>query len=292
MWNHPGVPPIAAATTLGPIRLTVADLPRARAFYESVLGLRVQADDGAALVLGAENGRPLVELVGRGDAAPRARGASGLFHLALLFPSRRALADALRRVATAGWRLEGASDHLVSEALYLSDPEGNGIELYCDRPRAQWTREETGELRMATLALDVDSLLAEASDELVAAVPADTALGHVHLQVAALEPAERFYADVLGFEVMTRSYPGALFVAAGGYHHHIGLNTWASRGGPRNLPGTCGLERFVVELPDAAERERIAARLAEAGVEARETDDGLLATDPFGNDVLLRVAGG
>jgi catechol 2,3-dioxygenase len=279
-------PAIPAATTLGPVRLAVADLPRVQAFYETALGL-VARDDGAVLALGAADGPPLVELIQRADAAPRPPRASGLFHLALLLPSRAALADALARVARAGAPLAGASDHLVSEALYLADPEGNGIELYRDRPRAEWTYDG-GELRMATLPLDLRDLLAEATDEDAGThgIAPGTAMGHVHLQVAELAPAEAFYGDLLGFDVTVRGYPGALFLAAGDYHHHVGLNTWASRGGPPNAPSSRGLERFVVVLPHAEALEAIAARLRAAGA-SRHDEAGLHATDPFGNELLL-----
>ena len=282
---------IDAATALGPVRLTVADVPRVRAFYERALGLRPLAHGDEALVLGTPGGTRLVELKERADAAPRGGGASGLFHLALLYPSSVELARALRRVVQASGQLTGASDHLVSEALYLSDPEGNGIELYRDRPREEWTHGPNGELQMATLPLDLPALLAAApEDEVAAAIPDGTRMGHVHLQVSDLEPAEAFYAGVLGFDVMVRSYPGALFVAAGGYHHHIGLNTWASRGGPPNAPSARGLDRFVVQLPSDDALAAVAARLAEAGSATRSEDGGLLVADPFGNEVLLRPA--
>lgn len=282
---------IDPATTIGAVRLTVADLPRVRTFYEQALGLRALAEDpdDGVVVLGTGNGTQLLELVGRADAPLRTRSACGLFHLALLYPTRTGLAHALRRLLRAGAELEGASDHLVSEALYLSDPEGNGIELYRDRPREEWTHEPGGELRMATLPLDLRALFAEApTGDVAAAIPEGTRMGHVHLQVADLASAEAFYAGLLGFDVMVRGYSGALFLAAGGYHHHIGLNTWASRGGAPNEPGTRGLDRFVVQLPDADALAAVAARLAQAGVATRDEDGGLLVADPFGNGLLLR----
>lgn len=283
-------------TRVGRVRLAVADLAGVGAFYERVVGLRAlaPADDDGVLRLAAAGGGPaLVELAADASAPPRDRHASGLFHLALLVPDRPSLAQALRRVARAGWRIDGASDHLVSEALYLSDPEGNGIELYRDRPRAEWRRSADGELAMATLPLDLEDLLAEPAPPDDAGMPAGTAMGHVHLQVTDLAAAEAFYADALGFDVTVRDYPGALFVAAGGYHHHFGLNTWASAGGPPRDPAARGLRDVVVQLPSAAERDAVAARVAAAGYAVRsadDVDDDAIATDPFGIDVRLRAA--
>jgi catechol 2,3-dioxygenase len=292
-------PSLHPDTTLGPVELVVADLPRTSDFYERALGLRpLERDEDAGRVrLGTAAGTPLVELVGRADAAPRARRSSGLFHLALLLPSRAELALALRRLAAAGWQLDGASDHLVSEALYLTDPEGNGIEIYRDRPREEWRHEADGQIRMATLPLDLDAVVAELPDDARGAtfedpgVPDDARMGHVHLQVSDLAEAERFYHDTLGFDVVVRGYPGALFVSAGGYHHHVGLNTWASEGGVPNAPGTRGLARFVVVLPNETELGQVRARLAAAGAPTREADGGLVATDPFGNELLLTAGG-
>jgi catechol 2,3-dioxygenase len=300
---------LSPAIALGPIRLTVADLVGATAFYERAIGLRrlEGGDDEGVVRLGvAADGPALVELRADPAAPPRDRHASGLFHLALLVPDRRALARALRRVVKAGWRPDGASDHLVSEALYLSDPEGNGIELYRDRPRGEWQRSSSGELAMATLPLDLEDLARELADEAVhgadpatrggllavapdedAGMPAGTTLGHIHLQVAELDAAEAFYAGALGFDVTVRGYPGALFVAAGGYHHHLGLNTWASAGGPPADPAARGLRDFTLRLPSAAERDAAAARVAAAGHAVRGEGPDAVAIDPFGIAVRL-----
>ena len=276
------------ATHVGAVRLTVADLSRVTNFYEQVLGLTaVPADDGSVR-LGASDGPVLVELHGAGDAPAGDPRSPGLFHLAVLMPDRPALAMALARIASARWPLSGASDHLVSEALYLSDPEGNGIEIYRDRPRAEWPVRE-GQLAMATLPLDLEDLMAELGETsaLEPSAPAGSRMGHVHLQVSDLGPAQDFYAGVLGFEVMVRGYPGALFVSAGGYHHHLGLNTWNSAGSPPAPPGATGLESFEVVLPTPAERDRVLERVANAGLEAQPAPGGQLVRDPFGNGVLL-----
>lgn len=235
--------------------------------------------------------KPLIELAHRPGAPPRRPGTTGLFHLAILVPSRLDLAQAVRRLAAAGWSLTGASDHLVSEALYLDDPEGNGIEIYRDRERAEW-RYAGDELRMATLPLDLDRLLEElpGAGQQQATAPAGTRIGHVHLQVGDLAAAEAFYQGILGFDVTVRSYPGALFVSAGGYHHHIGLNTWAGHGAPPPPFGARGLDSFEVMLPTTEELERIDRNLSGAGIEARRETSGLFVSDPASNNMWLRTA--
>ena len=282
---------IAPETALGAVRLTVTDLARSRAFYEHAIGLRATELEAGAVGLGVPGGPALIEL--RGDsAAPRLnRRAPGLYHLAILLPTRSDLAFALARLVQAHWPLDGASDHLVSEALYLSDPDGNGIELYRDRPRSQW-RRDGDQLQMATLPLDLDDVIAElrGASELQGEVPAGTRIGHVHLQVSELGEAEAFYHGVLGFDVVVRGYPGALFVSAGGYHHHIGLNTWHSAGAAPAPAGSVGLRSFAIELPDERDLAAVLGRLEAAGVPTDVQPDGVLVRDPFGTGMLLTVA--
>jgi catechol 2,3-dioxygenase len=284
--------PIPSDTTLGPVRLAVADLDRQRAFYERAIGLSALESGGSSVRMGPAGGAPLVELAGEPDAIPRPPGTTGLFHVALLLPSRLELARSLRRVAAADWSLTGASDHLVSEALYTRDPEGNGIELYRDRPRDEWPRRN-GEVEMATLPLDLEDVARELETAAggTDGMPEDGRVGHVHLQVGDLAAAERFYHRLLGFDVTVRGYPGALFVSAGGYHHHVGLNTWAGEGAPAPPPGALGLRWFEVVLPGAGELERVAGRLREAGIDAEDRDGGLRVTDPSGNGVLITAGG-
>ena len=283
-------PATPAQMRLGAVRLAVADLDRAQRFYEQALGLRALDRDPDAVRLGADGETAVVELVGRPDAPRRPHGTTGLFHLAILLPGRADLARALRRVADAGWRFTGASDHLVSEALYLHDPDGNGIEIYRDRPREQW-RFVDGELQMDTLPLDLDSVLGELSgaDTEAHGMPAGTRIGHVHLNVADLSAAEDFYAGALGFDVTVRSYPGALFLSTGGYHHQIGVNTWAGEGAPAPPPGSLGLRRFELALPGAPELEQVERRLSAAGFDAKRDGDALHLADPSGNGILLRA---
>jgi catechol 2,3-dioxygenase len=246
---------------IGAVRLTVADLDREVEYYERAIGLRLLERDGALVRMGAD--AALLELEGDPDAPPAPPRSTGLFHVALLVPSRPELARALRRVVDAGERFTGASDHLVSEALYLRDPEGNGIEIYRDRPREQWTRSG-GEIAIDTIPLDLDGVLSELPADADGGMPAGTVVGHVHLQVADIDAARAFYIGELGFEVTAGRIPGALFVSRDGYHHHIGVNTWASRGGSPPPPGSRGLQWFEVRLPG----------------------DGLVA-DPSGNRLLL-----
>lgn len=282
---------LPAETYIGTVRLTVSDLERSRRFYEQVLGLRPADREDGTVSLTAGGDRVLIELRCDSSAPERDPGAPGLFHLAVLLPDRLQLAMALARLGTTRWPLGGASDHLVSEALYLSDPDGTGIEVYRDRPREQWRTRE-GSLEMATLPLDLKHLLGELGDveQVDPVAPPGTTIGHVHLQVSELEESEAFYVGVLGFEVTVRTYPGALFVSAGGYHHHIGLNTWHSQGAAPANPRALGLRSFEVVLPSSDDLENVLSRIRAAGLESETSAAGHLVRDPSGNGVLLRAA--
>jgi len=278
---------------MGAVRLTVNDLDSVRDFYRDAIGLTELEPEGGIVRLGVNDGpgQSIVELFGSPDAPHRPSGTSGLFHLAIVVPSRADLARALQRVAEAGWRLSGASDHLVSEALYLSDPEGNGIELYRDRPREEWPVRD-GVLQMDTLPLDLDGILGELRrEDGEASMPAGTRIGHVHLNVGDLAAAEAFYSGALGFDVTVRGYPGALFVSAGGYHHHLGLNTWTGEGAPPPPEGSRGLNQYEIRLPDSAQLAAEEDRLREGGFEPEREDDVVRVTDPSGNRVVLSASG-
>ncbi len=262
---------IDAATILGPVALTVSELDRSRAFYERSMGLRATELDDGTLALGVAGEKPLVEL--RGDtAAPRLnRRAPGLYHLAILMPTRLDLAFALARLAETRWPLDGASDHLVSEALYLSDPDGNGIEIYRDRPRTDWRYVTATNSRCRRWrSISTTKLLGElaGATELQAGAPPGTTIGHVHLQVADIPDAEAFYHKVLGFDVTARGYPGALFVSAGGYHHHLGLNTWHSAGASRAAP-ELGRTALVHDRSPGSGTARCGARADRRRVDSR-----------------------
>jgi catechol 2,3-dioxygenase len=281
---------IAPETEIGTVRLTVADLERSRAFYERAIGLRATQRENGSLALGVDGEPPLIELTADPAAPPLSRRATGLYHLAILLPSRGDLAVAIRRLADGRVALDGASDHLVSEALYLHDPDRNGIEIYCDRPPEVWPHVD-GSLEMASLPLDIDDILTELPSAIArdAVAPTGTRMGHIHLQVADLDSSEAFYSGVLGFDVMVKGYAGALFVSAGGYHHHIGLNTWQSRGAGAPPPGAIGLRSFEVALPDPDQLERVLERVGEAGIETERSGPAALVRDPSGNAVRLVV---
>jgi len=264
------------------VTLNVSSLEPMASFYEQAIGLERLGSAPGSEVLGA-GGEPVVELVEAPQAPLRPAGSTGLFHLAILEPDRQALAAALRRLLEAGASLDGASDHLVSEALYLRDPEGNGIEIYRDRPESEW-RWEGGEVAMATLPLDLAGLLSE--PEQGAGRPGEAVLGHVHMNVADLPAAVAFYTGVLGLDLTSGSYPGAAFVSADGYHHHFGLNTWNGAGAPAPAPGALGLSSVTLIVP-GQEAEAIAGRARAAGTPVGTDGGTLVVTDPDG--VALRI---
>lgn len=233
-------------------RLRVADLGRSQAFYAGVLGLvpgSISEAGGRTLALHAPGGaEPLLTLVETPGARPKPPGAPGLFHLALLVPDRPALARVLRRLAETRTPIHGLSDHGVSEAIYLEDPDGNGLELYADRPRERWHTAD-GKLVMFTRALDTGALIATTPDARAAGLPAGTVIGHIHLRTSSLAAAESFYTGPLGLSVSTREYPGALFLGADGYHHHVAVNTWGRPSPPGDHAYVyAGLERVEIAL--------------------------------------------
>ena len=279
---------IAASTTLGAVHLTVADLERSLAFYRNAVGLEVlgRADGTAAIGVGD---RELIVAVEEAGAGPSA-GYTGLYHVALLLPERSDLARWLAHASRDRVPLTGMSDHFVSEALYLRDPDGHGLEIYWDRPRESWEGQVAA--RMTTMPLDATDLMAEIGDpaaDRFDGIAAGTIVGHVHLKVASIPETDAFYREVLGFASMATLGAEATFLAAGGYHHHIGANVWESRGAPPPPPGTAALRHATVVLPDEAERDRILARVRGGGHEVGEDRGGPVVTDPSGNRLLLSV---
>jgi catechol 2,3-dioxygenase len=277
-------------THLGTVYLRVRELERSLAFYRDLLGLRVVPRvEGVTYLAASPAGPALLGLIEHPDAPPRPPRTIGLYHFALLLPERLDLARVVHRIMDHRWQIQGASDHSVSEAVYLADPDGNGVELYIDRPPDLW-RWEGGEVVMRTMPLDLPGLLLDFRDELESwtGIAAGTRVGHIHLHVSDLDRAESFYHGLLGFEVMTRSYPGALFLAAGGYHHHIGVNVWISAANPLPPDDAAGLLAFEVVLPDPALVRRIRDDAKRRGVETIPARDGFRLRDQDGNGVVLR----
>ena len=278
-------PVLPAALRLGPAHLTVADLDRSVAWYQRALGLRVHRHEPteAALGAGAEDVVVLHE-----DVAARPAGRhAGLYHVALLLPTREELARATVRLAHTRTPVQGASDHGTHEALYLADPDGNGLELAADRPRTQWPTPEEEFSRGGPAPLDVDSLLATVADEPPAErVGPGLTVGHVHLHVGDVGEALAFYRDVVGFEVWAQ-LPSAAFVSAGGYHHHLAFNVWRGPGVPKAPEGAIGLRHWTVVLPGRADVAAVRARLEAAGLPAEADGDGFVTRDPW--HIALRV---
>jgi catechol 2,3-dioxygenase len=265
--------PLPPETRIGRVRLRVADLDRAQDFYSRALGLHLLGRENGLATMSPDGETPLVELDTSESAGgpPAPRRSTGLFHVAYLFPSRETLGRAVQRVLDAGVPLTGASDHLVSEAIYLNDPDGNGIEIYRDRPHEQWPEPPPGQnVAIDTLPLDLGDVLAQAGPDEGGADPATT-VGHVHLKVSDLERSVGFYRDSLGLGVKAALGDQAAFLAAGDYHHHLGLNVWQSRGAPPPPPGSAGLDHFTVVVPGL------------------ETDDRELS-DPDGIRIVLEPA--
>jgi catechol 2,3-dioxygenase len=274
------------STHLGRVRLQVADLNRSIAFYEKVLGMRVirRKPDSACLGPYGED-REIVHLHQLASARPvPRRGLLGLYHFAILLPDRASLGRFVAHLAEIGERA-GMSDHFVSEAVYLTDPDGLGIEVYADRPRDAWRYDER-QLYMTTNHLDVEDLMKSARGERWTGMPAGTVLGHVHLYVGDIDKAAAFYHDALGFDKVVWSYPGALFLSAGGYHHHLGTNTWAKGASPATDADARLLE-WEILVPTRQDAEEAARHVKEAGYPAKKEKDEWVLTDPWGTSLRL-----
>jgi catechol 2,3-dioxygenase len=283
-------PTLPATLRLGPTHLTVSNLDGSIAFYARSLGLQVHDRDGTSAAMGAGR-EDLVVLVEERDAALGGRHA-GLYHFALLFDSREELARAVVRLAETQTRIEGASDHGVSESIYLRDPDDNGIELYVDRPPSQWppARQPCERVEIYTIALDIQALLRTvAGEEPQAVAGPGLRTGHLHLHVASVERALAFYRDVLGFEVMV-NLGSAAFVSAGGYHHHLGFNVWLGADVQPAPAGTARLRHWTVLLENACDVAEVRARVEAAGLEAEPRDGGFLVRDPWQIAVVFAVA--
>jgi catechol 2,3-dioxygenase len=274
------------AAHVGAVDLLVSDLQRSLVYYERIIGLRPHSIAGDTAVLGPhDDERVLVRLHTRPGVSRARRGSFGLYHFAILMPDRAALGRFAAHLSSLDARV-GMADHLVSEAFYLWDPDGLGIEVYADRPRSTWSRHGR-ELAMTTDPLDVQSLLAASDGEPWAGAPAGTTMGHVHLHVGRLEDSERFYHRALGFDKTVWSYPGALFMSAGGYHHHLGTNVWSA--GPAPAPDHAQLLAWELILPSADHVDDARRSLEGGGYSADAADSGVVAADPWGTRVRLRA---
>jgi catechol 2,3-dioxygenase len=276
-------------TNVGLLALTVSDLQRSLNFYENALGFKVLEKTDHSAILGAEPNKPLLILSELPGAKPSPKRSTGLYHFAILTPSRADLGRSIRHLIDVGYPIGGHSDHLVSEAFYLDDPDGNGIEIYRDRPRSEWNWVN-GQVQMAADPIDIRGILdaAAAENKPWEGLAQGTTIGHMHLQVANIPEATRFYHDVLGFDIVA-GWPSALFISAGGYHHHIGMNTWNSLNGKPAPAGSAGLQFFSLSLPNEEAREAVLARLDKANILYTRKADGVLLYDPWHNGIWLTV---
>ncbi|KQS77443.1 glyoxalase [Rhizobium sp. Leaf384] len=293
---HPGPEhPLSMPAFVDHARLVVRDLPLVSSWYQAVMGLRVMERRPSGETLGV-GGRPLLTLTTSNHAALAPRNAPGLFHTAFLVPDRPALARWLVHAARQQVALDGASDHLVSEAIYLADPEGNGIEIYRDRPRADWTTLPDGMVKMATRPLDLQSLYAEGlalgpgpasgGGAGWAGMEPGTALGHLHLQVSDLPAANGFFRDVLGLDIIS-TYPGASFFSTGRYHHHLAANVWNTRDAPRRSADMTGLGTYTLRFTDGTALQTALAALDRLEIPTTRHGDSVSLTDPFGIGLTL-----
>lgn len=271
----------------GPAALRVSDADRALDFYVNKIGLELRSRTDAGAMLGTREA-DLLRLDIKPGIKPRNYKETGLYHVAILVPGRASLGAAIARLASNNVKL-GAADHLVSEAIYIWDPDNNGIEIYRDRPRNEWTW--TGDqVRMKNSPLDFEGLLAEPNVETLTTQPMKngTRIGHIHLEVDDVAKAKKFYADVVGF-APTSTFPGAQFLGAGGYHHHLAANIWESRNGPPPSPDTAGLSLMTFELPDVASIQALKTRLDAAGTQTRTNGNGFDFVDPWLTQVSVRM---
>ena len=288
---------IAAETGMGAVHLAVTDGDRALRFYRDYVGLMPLESEDDEIRLGAA-GRELLVLY-PGAEQPVVPKTSGLYHLAIVVPDRRELARVIARLGNLRWD-QYPTDHVMTKANYLWDPDGNGIEIYVESPEdgtmrmvngtyGAWDKE--GRPRSGRDPIDLEEMFSHLlpGDRLDDPMPAGTKMGHVHLHVADVEDALRFYHDLVGFDVMGHM-AGMGFVSAGGYHHHLGLNTWAGRGAQPAPPGAAGLRRFTIELPTKRDLDDVASRLERGEVQVSEVDDGFAAVDPSSNRIVFRAA--
>ncbi|WP_160724329.1 VOC family protein [Bacillus sp. USDA818B3_A] len=272
-------------TYVGLVNIKVKNLDYSVTFYQQIIGLRVLDRNERRAVLTADGKSPLVILEEPVGVIPKPERTSGLYHFAILLPSRADLGAFLRHIIETGYPL-GAGDHYVSEALYLNDPDGNGIEVYQDRPSSEWTWKN-GLVDMATEEVDAEGILAASSSEWTG-LPSGTVMGHIHLHVGDLEKAKDFYTKGLGFDVVSY-YPQAVFLSTGGYHHHVAINTWQGAGAQAPPQNSIGLNWFTLVFPADSAREKVIEQLKQIGAPLKKEENDYLTNDPAGNQIRLTV---
>lgn len=272
-------------TFVGQVNLKVQNIERSIAFYKEVIGFKVLEQSGKTANLTADGKTVLLSIEQPDDVVPKQGRTTGLYHFALLLPKRTDLARIVQHFMEIGIQL-GSSDHLVSEALYLSDPDGNGIEIYVDRDPSEWNWNN-GEVEMTVDPLNFPDLLSYGKQQSWKGLPAETVMGHIHLHVSELRETEEFYVKGLGFEVVNRFGTQALFISDGKYHHHIGLNTWNGIGAPTPPPNSAGLESFSLMLSSEEKKNKIVVQLKEIGASHTEENGSIITMDPSGNRIRL-----
>lgn len=278
-------PPV---TYVGQVNLKVQDLQRALVFYKEVIGFKVLEQTEKSAKLTTDGKTVLLSIEQPADVMPKQGRTAGLYHFALLLPTRGDLGRALKHLLQSGYPLQGASDHLVSEAIYLSDPDGNGIEIYSDRPAAEWEWKRD-EVVMTTDAMDAEGVMAEGMNGSWTGLPEGTVMGHIHLHVSDLGKTAEFYTKGLGFEIVCRYGSQALFISSGKYHHHIGLNTWNGVGAPVSPANSVGLISFTIDLPDQEALMQTIEQLAKIGAAVKEENGSYVTADPSGNTIILKI---
>lgn len=278
----------APNTFVGEVVIKVQDLQRSLTFYQEIIGFKVLSKSEKKVSFTADGSTALLTIEQPGGVVPKGRRTTGLYHFAILLPSRRDLGGFIQHLIQKNHSIQGASDHLVSEALYMADPDGNGIEVYSDRSSSVWNWQDQ-EVAMTSEALDIQSILAESEGVRWNGLPSGTLMGHIHLHVANLAESEKFYTQALGFDVVNRYGGQALFLSTGQYHHHIGLNTWNGVGAPMPEKNSVGLKHYTLVLPDEKLREKIVEQLINMNAEVTNEEESLLTVDPSGNRIKLVV---
>ncbi|WP_202080873.1 VOC family protein [Caldalkalibacillus salinus] len=277
----------APHTFVSDVTVNVEDIERSLSFYQGLIGFKVLQQADREVRLSADGQTPLLTLKQPTDVEPKKPRTTGLYHMAMLLPQRSDLAQVLHHLIDHRYPIEGGSDHLVSEALYLSDPDGNGIELYVDRSPDTW-EWDGNRVKMTVDPLNEEQLLAETQGELWSGLPAGTRMGHIHLHVSQLDEAESFYVHGLGFQIVSE-FKHALFLSTGGYHHHIAVNTWAGVGAPKPAENSVGLHSFTIRYKSEESRDQVLTQLDEIEAPIKQTAEGYLTEDPAGNRIVLKV---